>query len=377
MLGNVTLRQLRAFLAVIQEQSFTRAAARLHVTQPAVTAAVKALEVEIGLRLIDRSTRLVLPTEHGERFAAIAARMIEEMEDAVDDLRAHAARERGLVAVATSASFIDHVLAPALAVLSLRYPGIAVRLIQDQTGSATRRVIAGEVDFAVTTLPQLDPTLEAVPLVRDRFGIVCPADHRFARDDGPLAWSALRDEPMIGLSAQNGIRLVIDYNQPQNAGTQRARHQLSSVSALPSLIEAGLGIAVLPALAARPMTRDGVLAFRPLQPDVWRNVYLAQRPGRRPTPAAAELVNAILEQLRGLRGPDVLPLDDASTLRPLGFEMSSRKRRPARRLEAGRDTQGRPDEPGSVMSGPSIPGSLGGRDDAGISKVRWRRRGLT
>ncbi len=314
MQGNLTLKQLRAFLAVIEEQSFTRAAARLNLTQPAITAAIKALEVDVGLRLVDRSKRQVLATIHGERFAVTAARIIEQMEDAVEDLRAHAARERGLVAVATSSSFVEYVLAPALADLAALYPNIAVRLFQDAAAGSTRRVASGDVDLAVTTLPRPDPMLEAVPLVSDSFGVVCTRGHHLARGAQPLRWSQLKEEPTIGLGAQNGIRQVMDSVQTEGVELRRARHEVSSVSAIPSLIEAGLGIAVLPALAARPMLRSAGLTFRPLLPMVWRQIYIVKKPERAFTPAAAALVASIIQRVQALRADDVQPSESLDLL---------------------------------------------------------------
>src|SRR5919202_6359319 len=210
MTRDVTLRQLRAFLAVARERNFTRAAARLRLTQSALTMSIKALEAEVGVKLLDRTTRSVVPTIHGERFIALAERLIEDMERALDDLWAHAERQRGLVVVAATASLISHAFAPALGTLARRHPGISVRIVEEHTAGAARRLLAGEVDFAVTTLPSPDPTLQAVPLVRDRFGLVCPADHPLARGGSILGWGVLCDYPLIGLTVESGIRTLIE-----------------------------------------------------------------------------------------------------------------------------------------------------------------------
>jgi LysR family carnitine catabolism transcriptional activator len=326
MSGNVSLRQLQAFAAVAREGSFTRAAARLRVTQSALTMSVKALEAEVGLRLLDRTTRSVAPTAQGERFAAVAERLIEEMERALDDLSAHAERRRGLVAAAATASFIGHAFAPALGALARRHPGISVRLVEEHTAGAARRLLAGEVDFAVTTLPSPDPALEAVPLLRDRFGLVCPADHPLARTGRTLGWSALRDHPVVGLSAESGIRAILERHAAGGPALRRPRHEVSSVAGLQSLVEQGLGVTAMPTLAALPMTR-AALVFRPLAPAVHRVVYLAVRPGRSPTPAASAVVAALLERLEGLSGRDIEVLAHAAGLAEIGFGAAEPARR--------------------------------------------------
>ena len=319
---NVTLRQLRAFLAVAQERSFTHAAVRLRLTQSALTLSVKTLEAEIGAKLLDRTTRSVVPTMQGERFIAVAERLIEEMERALDDIWAHAERQRGLVVVAATASLISHAFAPALGVLASRHPGISVRIVEEHTAGAARRLLAGEVDFAVTTLPSPDPTLEAVPLLRDRFGLVCPGDHPLARGGDVLGWGVLRDYPLLGLGAESGIRTLIERYAEGELALPRPRYEVSSVSGLQSLVEQGLGVAVMPAFAALPMTRAD-LVFRLLTPAVHRIVYLAVRPGRSPTPAASAVVAVLLERLIELTGRGIEVLADAASLTPIGFEAAA------------------------------------------------------
>jgi DNA-binding transcriptional LysR family regulator len=315
---NVTLRQLRAFLSVARERSFTRAAAQLHVTQSALTISIKSLETELGLKLLDRSTRSVTPTLHGDRFLTLAERMLEEMEQALDDLQAHARRERGLVVVAATASLVSHALAPALGVLNRRHPGILVRILEANTGGATRRLLSGEVDIALTTLLEPDPAMDAVPLLRDRFGVVCPPGHPLLDGTVPLDWTALRDQPLLSLGSESGIRALLERQAPPWLAYPRARHEVSSVGGLRSLIRQGIGVAALPALAAQPMREDG-LGFRPLAPAICRTVYLARRQGRSPTPATAALVALLVDQVALLADESIEALVDLDELRRLGF----------------------------------------------------------
>ena len=315
---NVTLRQLRAFLAVARERSFTRAAAQLHVTQSALTVSIKSLEAELGLKLLDRTTRLVTPTLHGERFLTLAARMLEEMEQALDDLQADAQRERGLVVVVATASLVSHALAPALGALSRRHPGILVRIFEANTGGATRRLLSGEADIALTTLLEPDPAMDAMPLLRDRFGVVCPPGHPLLAGTGPLDWAALRDQPLLSLGSESGIRALLERQGPAWLAHPRPRHEVSSVGGLRSLIRQGIGVAALPALAALPMREDG-LGFRPLAPMLHRTVYLARRQGRSPTPATAALVALLIDQVARLADHTIEALAVPGELARMGF----------------------------------------------------------
>lgn len=301
---NVTLRQLRAFSAVARARSFTRAAEVLNVTQSAVTVAIRSLEAELGLRLLDRTTRSLQPTPHGERLLQLAERLLEDLEQGLDDLRAIADRQRGHVVAAATASFISHVLAPALQELARRFPGISVQLHEENTEGAARRLQAAELDFAITTLPAPAPGIATRPLLRDRFGLLCPKDHPLAGRATPLDWAVLRDFPLVGLSAQNGIRRLLEQDAQGVHALHGLRYEVSSVGALQSLVESRVGITAIPALAAMPMMRR-TMVFLPLAPAVHRVVSLAYRPERSFTPAAREVLLAALRQLRRLRGEDV------------------------------------------------------------------------
>ena len=98
-MANITLKQIRAFIAVAAEGSFTKAADSLHVTQSTLTSSIKVLEDEIGLQMFDRSTRSVMLTRQGISFLPTAQRLLRDLEDALDDLRMVAERDRGSVTV--------------------------------------------------------------------------------------------------------------------------------------------------------------------------------------------------------------------------------------------------------------------------------------
>src|SRR5690606_11609631 len=151
-MANITLKQIRAFIAVAAEGSFTKAADSLHVTQSTLTSSIKVLEDEVGLQLFDRSTRSVLPTRQGEMFLPTAQRIVRDLEDALEDLRMAAARERGSVSVCAAGSFITYVLTPALMDLAQQYPGIHTRFTEGTTQSVADQVLSGVADFGVTTL---------------------------------------------------------------------------------------------------------------------------------------------------------------------------------------------------------------------------------
>jgi DNA-binding transcriptional LysR family regulator len=293
----VTLRQIEAFVTVAREGSFTRAASSLGLSQSALTLNVRSLEEEIGLTLFDRTTRHVVPTPQAAEFLPIAQRLLDDLDRGLEDLTAAAARRRGSVVIAAAGSFIIHVLAPALVELGRRFPGIEVRVLDEGVEGVTSRLLAGEIDFGVTTLAQPTRDIDAEVLLRDRFGVVCCADSRLALGHGPLRWNSLAGETYVALSPDNGIRLMLDRRPATARALPRPRYEVSSAAALQSLVENRAGVTVLPALTATPMTSRSALVFRPLAPAIHRELSVLKRPGRSLTPAAQEVARAMLDAL--------------------------------------------------------------------------------
>ncbi|WP_213956647.1 MULTISPECIES: LysR family transcriptional regulator [unclassified Variovorax] len=297
---NLTIKQLRAFAAVAREASFTRAAVKLHVTQSTLTAAIKALESEIGCRLLDRSTREVALTAQGEKFLPATDRLLRELSQSLQELQDTANRQRGFVVVAAAASFINYVLAPAVVQMAEIYPGIRVRLCDETTAGACRRVLAGEADFAVTTLFQDVEGLEASLVLTDAYGAVFSADHCLNDSTGPIKWSALDPNTVVKLDRANGIQALIEMNPKLMRSSLEPAYEVGSMSSLFPLLVRSLGYATLPAMAAQPLINAG-LKFRPLQhPVLRRNLYFVTKHGRDLPPAGQALRQAMNDAIRKL-----------------------------------------------------------------------------
>lgn len=297
---NITLKQIRAFVAVASEGSFTKAADRLHVTQSTLTSSIKALEEDIGLQVLDRSTRSVLPTRQGSMFLPIAKRLLRDLEDALDDLRMAAERERGSVSVCAAGSFITYVLTPALMQLASNYPGIHARLTEGTTQSVAQQVLSGEADFGVTTLFESLPELDSALLLTDAYGAVYGTDHALSNEKGAPTWSNLTPHTMIRLSQANGIRVVLD-REPRIAHLFKdTAYEVSSVASLQALLRRGFGFTALPALAAKSLVVEG-LRFAPLtRPGIRRKLYVVKKKGRSLSPAALSMFQAMIDALENM-----------------------------------------------------------------------------
>lgn len=302
-MNNVTLKQIRAFVAIAAECSFTQAANSLHVTQSTLTSSIKALEEEIGMQMFDRSTRAVVLTKQGALFLPAAQRLLRDLEDALENLQMVAARERGSVAVCAAGSFITYVLTPALIQMASHYPGIHTRLTEGTTQSVAQMILSGEADFGVTTLFQPIPELDTALLLTDAYGAVCNKTHPLSEETAPLTWNKLSRHTMVRLNKANGIRTLLDMEPKVADLFKSTAYEVSGVASLQALLSQGFGYSALPALAAKSLVVDG-LRFQPLtRPNIRRQLHVVKKKGRSLSPAAVTLFRAMIDAMENM-APD-------------------------------------------------------------------------
>lgn len=295
---NVTLRHLRCFTTVAREGSFTLAAKRMFLTQSSLTAGIQQLEQAVGLKLFDRTTRRVALTREGASFLPVAERLLMEFDAAVTDVRAVAERQRGHVSIAAAPSVVSQIVVPAIAAFNAIYPNVSVAVTDGGAEMVQRRVLGSEADFGVTSKWADDPGLEFRPLLRDRFGVVCRGDNPLAALKRRLTWRRLQTQRYIGLAADTGIYTMLQLT-PDLPSVLRAPHfEVSSTGSLHAMLAAGLGVSVLPALAAHLAPLDS-LAFRELaEPMLEREICIITRRARALSPAAESMLGMIGQQLR-------------------------------------------------------------------------------
>ena len=206
---NLSARDIQAFLALAEVKNFTRAAARCHLSQPAFSALIKALEASVGLQLFDRSTRHVLLTPEGERFLLSAQRIAAELEDCAKAMRDTAQLARGHVAVALLPSLAAGWLPPVLAQFMARHPGVDLALLDVLSEPCIAAVAHGEADFALAAIRADTPDLQAEPFCSDDFHLVCREDHALAAQDR-LEVADLLPWPFVHLARHSSVRQYLD-----------------------------------------------------------------------------------------------------------------------------------------------------------------------
>lgn len=294
---SIDLDQIRTFVAVADAGGLTAAAESLHLSLPAISRRLSALEEELGVELLARSTRRVALTQTGREFLPRARRLLDEFEESLLGIREAAQRRRGLVTLACIPTAAYYFLPATLAAFARRFPAVRVRAMDLSGEGVIDAVATGAVEFGIGMEGAAHPDVEFQPVRRDPFVLACRRDHALARMRR-VRWPDLREERLVGVSRRSGNRLILDRALLPAGIVPNWHYETEHLSTSLGLVEAGLGVAVVPRLAL-PRERHPVLVVRPLSdPAVDRATGLLLRRGAAPGPATRTLME-MLE--RGMR----------------------------------------------------------------------------
>ncbi|MGE8681903.1 MAG: LysR family transcriptional regulator [Achromobacter marplatensis] len=288
---NLSARQLRAFVALADERHFTRAAQRCHLTQPAFSALIRSLEEAAGLRLFDRNTRHVELTAEGRVLDASARRLLADMDLVMDDLRDHAARRRGRVALAALPSLAAGWLPGLLARFSQAHPGIVLDLRDALLDPCLDMVQSGQVDFAVASRRPDMTDLDSEFLHADRYFLVCRADHPLAAQS-PVRLRDIVRYPVIQLARGSSVRKHLD--EALGADAPLPVFEVEHLATVTGLVRAGLGVSVVPAMTLFHFRSDDLRVVPLAGRALTRPLYLVQRKGRSLSVAAQALYELLI-----------------------------------------------------------------------------------
>ncbi len=292
--AHLSSRQLDAFIALAEQRSFTRAAGLCHLSQPAFSALIRALEDDLGLRLFDRSTRHVDLTPEGQKFLDSARRIRVEITNALSAVRDAATLQRGRVAVALLPSLAAGWLPGVLAQYSAAHPGIEIDIADVLSEPCIDRVASGHADFALAAIRADTPALQAEPFCSDDFYLVCPTDHPLSRWRKAITTQDQAAWPFIHLARTSSVRQYLEAAlHPQAMHTLMEVEQLATVM---GMVRAGLGISVVPALTLFHFEQPG-LVTRPLSlPGLTRQIYMVRRRDESLSVAAQALYALVMKK---------------------------------------------------------------------------------
>jgi DNA-binding transcriptional LysR family regulator len=281
-------RQLAAFCAVVDRKSFSQAAERLGVTQPAVSLQVRALEERMGQQLLDRSGRRVEPTEAGRRLYRSAQRMLQLEQQLLDEVVADGDALAGTLSLGASTGPGAHLVPLLLCEFQRAHPDLGVALWIWDTHAVIERVAGREVELGVVGALRRHRSLVFEPLARDEIVLAVPPGHAAA--GGEISLEALREETLVVMQEGAGVRQVVD-EELRRAGLRlrglEPKLELGLQESVKSAVAAGYGVTFISRTAIEGELDAGTLAsarVTGLEPS--RQLYVVRAKGRPPTRAA-------------------------------------------------------------------------------------------
>ncbi|MFF4546966.1 LysR family transcriptional regulator [Streptomyces sp. NPDC001406] len=241
------LRHLQHFVAVAEDQHFTRAAERLMVSQSGLSASIRALERELRAPLFVRTTRRVTLTEAGRALLAEAERILAQVRAAHEAVAAVQGVLRGTLALGTEQCIAGVHVAGLLAAFRRRHPDVEIRLRQAGSGALAEEVAAGRLDLAFAYRTQDDTDqLRSVPLTSEPMTVLCHPHHRLARGGAALTADDLGGEVFVDFHPDWGPRRTTDAAFTAAGVGRTVALEVNDVHSLLDLVDENLGIAVVP-----------------------------------------------------------------------------------------------------------------------------------
>ncbi|MEG6457844.1 LysR family transcriptional regulator [Enterobacter hormaechei] len=304
---NYSLRQLRVFVTVAQARSFSRAGEIIGLSQSAVSHSVKELETQTGVKLLDRTTREVVLTEAGQQLAMRLERLLDELHSTLRDVGRLGQQLSGTVRVAASQTISAHLIPQCIAESNHRYPDIDFVLHDRPQQWVLESIRQGDVDYGIVIDPGAVSDLECEVVLSEPFLLLC-------RDDDPLAslphvaWQALQGANLVLQDYASGSRPLIDAALAAQGVKATIVQEIGHPATLFPMVEAGIGISVLPALAL-PLPQGSRLTVKRFVPCVERQLMLVRRKNRSLSGAAHacwDVVRMQAERLMEARTRDPL-----------------------------------------------------------------------
>jgi len=291
---NFDLNDLQAFRAVAELGSFRKAAEAVHISQPAFSRRIDKLEDALGVRLLERTTRRVSLTTVGRDFARKVQALLDDLDGTLIAMRGVAATRMGQVTIACVPSTVYYYVSQVVQRFRGEYPRVRVKVVDAGANEVLGAVVRGEADFGLNFIGGEEPDIHFRPLHEERFVLACRRDHPLARRRR-VAWADLAGHDFVDVAQSSGNRLLIDQALSGLAARPVSVCEAQHVTTLLGLVEAGLGVAAVPALAM-PGADHPMLAGVPLDtPVVTRRVGLIRRAGRTLPPAAQHLYDFFAE----------------------------------------------------------------------------------
>jgi len=287
---------VQAFVALAEHQSFRVGSASLFISQAAMTRRLQTLEAHLGVALVERSSRRFALTHVGQGFLPQARRLLSELQGSLAQIRQTGQLRGGDVTLACVPTVSVQYLPRVIESYARTYPDNRVAVLDHSAAGVAQAVLVREAEFGITIAGPQAPDLTSELLLKDRFVLVCPRGHAFARA-ARVSWAQLAQQRLILPGRGSSNRPLLDARLPAESPLRSHFEVQRSATAL-GMAAAGVGLAVVPSLAIQAGTYP-MLAVVPLvQPVVQRGFVLLQRKGSVLSPAAEALAQLVRRATR-------------------------------------------------------------------------------
>jgi DNA-binding transcriptional LysR family regulator len=293
---------VQAFIAIATHRNFRRAATELHITQTALSRRLQTLEAYLGVKLVERTTRVVELTRIGRDFLPRGERLLGELETALTEIRETGKALRGDVSMACVPTIGVRYLPRVIQEYSARHPGNRIKILDHSSSGVAEAVLRREAEFGINIAGSHEAGLETVPLVRDRFVLICRDDHPLSERKRVL-WRQLESYPLIFAGQASGNRPLLDLALTGDSPRLRADYEVQRSSTALGLVAEGVGAAVVPSLAVQRDAYPRIRVVPLVEPVISRSLVLISLRNSHLSPAAQALYNMLARHAGSRREP--------------------------------------------------------------------------
>lgn len=287
------MRQLSALIAIAEEGTFSAAARRINLSQPALSLLIKQLEERLDIRLFHRTTRKVELSSAGRELLLTARRVIADLENGIAQLRDYSDLRRGRVTVGALPSLASTLLAEAISGFRAEVPGVRVSVHDGVAKTIIEDLKAGQSDFVLGLQVEPDDDLISTHLLMDELVAIAHLAHlAVARSE--LGWSTLAKMPLIAMARGTSIRQLTDRTFTELSLAPEPAYEVAYMSTAMALVLNGEGVAVLPSSALPAVLPMGLRRLALRKPRVQRQICILERRGRSRSPASDRLITHLL-----------------------------------------------------------------------------------
>jgi len=288
---NSNFRHLRAFVAVAECLNFTKAAEKICITQPALSALIQQLETDLDVKLLQRNTRAVELTPIGNKFYITSTKIISDFNRAIDDVQSYVSLVKGHVSIAALPTICASILPKIIKYFQSQNPKIEIQILDIPGSEIINALESRKVDLAIG-YSDTEKNLNVKNIFRDELVVLCKPE--FFKDNiKNIKWTNLKDIPVIAMSKKTTVRALM-----QQATIAKKLHlnivlEPRLISSAIAYADEGLGITILPSSIASDVLPKSLTTFKLINPVIHRDISLITLSNYSLSPAAQELYNII------------------------------------------------------------------------------------